>query len=292
MKAADLKTLAQLAEQAAAIAADFIRQYSHGDITVELKSGMSSKASEVVTWVDLQCQTLILNHLQESIAHYDLGLLTEELPDDGSRLTKDYFWCIDPLDGTLAFTERRPGYAVSIALVSRTGVPMIGVVHEPITDQRIVAVRGQGVQSSLERTLDNQATPDQLICCLDHVMAEHPRYAALRTMLDELTHSQALTSTRYISGAGAVLQACQASLHEHAVFFKIPKVTQGGGCIWDYAATACIFEELGYHVTDLYGAPLQLNNPKSLYMNHCGVLYSSRKELAQDIIDWFQSIER
>ena len=52
---------------------------------------------------------------------YDFGILTEETPDNGSRLVKDYFWCVDPLDGTLPFTEGTPGYSVSIALVSKSG---------------------------------------------------------------------------------------------------------------------------------------------------------------------------
>ena len=52
---------------------------------------------------------------------YDLALLTEELEDDGSRHVKDYFWCIDPIDGTLPFTQKKPGYGVSIALVARDG---------------------------------------------------------------------------------------------------------------------------------------------------------------------------
>ena len=49
---------------------------------------------------------------------YDLALLTEESEDDRSCFEKDYFWCIDPLDGTLPFTRNEAGYSVSIGLVA------------------------------------------------------------------------------------------------------------------------------------------------------------------------------
>jgi fructose-1,6-bisphosphatase/inositol monophosphatase family enzyme len=64
-------------------------------------------------------QAAVLEVLAPTFKAYDLGLLTEELADDGSRFEKDYFWSIDPLDGTLPFTQGKPGYAVSIALVRR-----------------------------------------------------------------------------------------------------------------------------------------------------------------------------
>ena len=51
-------------------------------------------------------------------------VLTEETEDDGGRLRADYFWCVDPLDGTLPFIEGRPGSAVSIALIARDGTPV------------------------------------------------------------------------------------------------------------------------------------------------------------------------
>ncbi|MFK7852270.1 MAG: inositol monophosphatase [Akkermansiaceae bacterium] len=114
-----LEKFAALAEAAARSAADVTRQAASDPVRVEEKEGGDSRASQIVTEVDIKCQTAILEVLEPSFQKYDLGLLTEELEDDGSRLEKPAFWCVDPLDGTLPFTERRPGYAVSIALVAR-----------------------------------------------------------------------------------------------------------------------------------------------------------------------------
>lgn len=58
-------------------------------------------------------------------------------------------------------------------------------------------------------------------------------------------------------------------------YFKFPKSQQGGGSVWDYAATARLFEEAGGIVTDIHGGCLDLNRPDSHFMNHRGVIYSS-----------------
>ena len=50
------------------------------------------------------------------------------------------------LDGTLAYIESRPGYAVSIGLVARDGTPLIGVVYDPVSDVLYSALQGQGVK--------------------------------------------------------------------------------------------------------------------------------------------------
>ena len=138
-----LGRLAGIATKAAREAGTLIAHTNGREVAVQHKAGGESLASQVVTEVDERSQAIILKHLRPTCAAYDLALLSEELPDDGSRLEKDAFWCIDPLDGTLPFTEGIPGYAVSIALVARDGTPLIGVVTDPITARSIRQCRGR-----------------------------------------------------------------------------------------------------------------------------------------------------
>ncbi len=145
LSAEDLIQLVGCAATAVKEAGVLIAQYDGREVLVQHKAGGESLASQVVTEVDELSQAIILKHLQPTCAAFDLALLTEEQPDDGSRLEKDAFWCIDPLDGTLPFTESIPGYAVSIALVARDGTPLIGVVYDPSTGTQYQAVQGQGV---------------------------------------------------------------------------------------------------------------------------------------------------
>ena len=115
----DLKLLVGYASQAARLAGEVIA--SSRPESVEHKETGHSRASQVVTEVDRRAEELILQTLAPSIERFDLAVLSEESPDDKRRLHKAYFWCIDPLDGTLPFIEDKPGYAISIALVSRSG---------------------------------------------------------------------------------------------------------------------------------------------------------------------------
>ena len=129
----ELPTLTDVARTAAQEAAQFIcsQRGQHGEVMAKVGS---SAAATVVTEVDRQAQSLILSHLAPSQRNFDLGLLAEEAADDGSRLSKQAFWCIDPLDGTLPFIEGRDGFAVSIALVARDGTPLIGVAINPLNE--------------------------------------------------------------------------------------------------------------------------------------------------------------
>ena len=67
-----------------------------------------------------------------------------------------------------------------------------------------------------------------------------------------------------------------------ACYFKVPG-PKGGGSLWDFAATACVFQEVGAVATDIHGDPLDLNRADSSYMNHRGVLFASDDSLATRI---------
>ena len=144
LSSSDLFLLSQRAISAAHQAGEIILNYTHRPVSVKTKKGGSSLASQVVTEVDQLCQDIILQTLIPTCEPFDLALLTEENPDDLNRLGKDFFWCIDPLDGTLPFIESRPGYSISIALVSRDGCPYIGVIYDPVELTLYHAVKGCG----------------------------------------------------------------------------------------------------------------------------------------------------
>ena len=119
----DLTALSELALQAALEAGQVIRSYRERNVEVKYKDVGSTPASQVVTEVDRAAQDAILKRLEPSRKECDIALLTEESEDDRSRLEKEHFWCIDPMDGTLSFVQGQEGYSVSIALVARDSVP-------------------------------------------------------------------------------------------------------------------------------------------------------------------------
>lgn len=261
-----------------------IRSKTASEHQVLQKEGGSSLASQVVTEVDLESQGMILEVLEDSLGQFELGLLTEESPDDSSRLVRDYFWCIDPLDGTLAFTKGTAGYAVVIALVGRDGVPRIGVVYDPVTDTLYHAVRGQGARKNGDPWVPGQGEAGApLTLMIDNSFIETAAAPAFRDRLEAVAIAQGCGGYRILDHAGAVLNACQVVDEAPALYFKFPKPTPGGGSLWDFAATTCFFNELGLPVSDVEGNPLRLNPEGSTFMNHCGVLYASDPALVSSV---------
>ncbi|MCH2025049.1 MAG: inositol monophosphatase family protein [Verrucomicrobiales bacterium] len=274
--------LTEKAVKAASNAGQLIRSYRDKDVNVMQKEGGSTLASQVVTEVDRKSQDAILQVLLPTCDEFDIALLAEEDEDDRGRLESAYFWCIDPLDGTLPFINGQQGYSVSIGLVAKDGTPLIGVVYDPVHDVLYQATKGQGLRRNNERwslMQDSQA----LTFTYDRSFAEDPNFNQVKDELEAYTHSLGLNELNPIHYGGAVLNACHVLENGPGCHFKFPKSQDGGGSLWDYAATACLYEEGGAVVSDVFGNSLELNRPDSTYMNHRGALYATNKELAKRI---------
>lgn len=282
MKVVDFEKLTELAGHAAKEAGRIINSYSQKEVQVEHKDGGHTYASQVVTEVDRKAQDTILGTLNPSLSEYDFALLTEESEDDLSRFEKEYFWCIDPLDGTLPFTRKEPGYSVSIALVARDGSPQIGVVYDPVCDILWQATKGFGVKRN-GRTWKMEPRGEELVFTYDRSFEDHPDRLQVLKKLEKYAWSvglQGVVATQY---GGAVINACHVLEHAPGCHFKFAKTEEGGGSIWDYAATACLFEEAKGVVSDVHGEPLDLNRPDSTFMNHRGAVYATDRFLAAEI---------
>jgi myo-inositol-1(or 4)-monophosphatase len=89
------------------------------------------------------------------------GLLGEE--GTQKRSGTGLRWVIDPLDGTVNYLYRHPGWAVSVACEERGGDgqwhTLVGVVHDPLTDETFHALRGAGAWLSTGRLRVNDPVP-------------------------------------------------------------------------------------------------------------------------------------
>ena len=274
--------LTEKAVKAASNAGQLIRSYRDKDVNVMQKEGGSTLASQVVTEVDRKSQDAILQVLLPTCDELDIALLAEEDEDDRGRLESAYFWCIDPLDGTLPFINGQPGYSVSIGLVAKDGTPLIGVVYDPVHDVLYQATKGQGLRRNNERWLPTQDS-QALTFTYDRSFAEDPNFNQVKDELEAYAHSLGLNEFNPIHYGGAVMNACHVLENGPGCHFKFPKSQDGGGSLWDYAATACLYEEGGAVVSDVFGNSLELNRPDSTYMNHRGALYATNKELAKRV---------
>ena len=278
----DLEALTREASQAALEAGEIIRSHQNRDVEVLHKEGGDTYASQVVTEVDRKAQDAILQVLGPTCEELELAVLTEESEDDHGRLEKDFFWCIDPMDGTLPFIRREPGYSVSIGLVAKDGSPRIGVVYDPVHDVLWQATKGEGILRNGEPwTLD--VSSEELTFTYDRSFADHPERDRVLQELEDYAHSIGLKKLVATQFGGAVINACHALENGPGCHFKFAKPQEGGGSLWDYAATACLFEEAGAVVSDVHGQPLDLNRSDSTFMNHRGAVYATDENLAQRI---------
>lgn len=268
----DLQHLANIAIEAALSAGKIIQKHLNDDIVVEQKDGGNTYASQVVTKVDRECEAIILSHLKPTCKTFNIGLLSEETEDDKSRFKKDFFWCIDPMDGTLAFINKQPGFSVSIALIAKNGTPVIGVVFDPSTETLYHAIKGQGTYKD-GNPWSIKNTNKYLTYVTDKKLSDTPKSAEIQDILNIHKADLGLKSIKEISGKGAVMCAISVLENGPACFLKLPKKELGGGSIWDYAATACIYQELGLPATDFKGEPLNLNKTDGTFMNEKGVYY-------------------
>lgn len=273
----DLLHLANIAIEAALSAGKIIKKHLNDTIAIETKEAGSNYASQVVTKVDRECERIVLSYLKPICKAFDIGLLSEETEDDKTRFTKEFFWCIDPLDGTLAFIKKQYGFSVAIALVSREGTPVIGVVFDPSTETLYHAIKGHGAyKNGSPWHIKNMN--DFLTYVTDKKLKDTPKCTEIYNILNSHKINLGLKGIKEVSGAGAVLNAILVLENGPACFLKLPKKEVGGGSIWDFAATACIYKELDLPATNFKGKTLDLNKKDGAFMNHQGVYYSSFKK--------------
>lgn len=96
-----------------------------------------------VTTADLAVNDLLHHAIRSRFP--DDGWLSEESPDDKSRLSRKRVWIVDPIDGTKALMARVPEFCISAALVQGEE-PVVAVVYNPSTNELFRAIRGRGLQ--------------------------------------------------------------------------------------------------------------------------------------------------
>ena len=270
----NFKQLTDIAIKAAKEAGKIIQDSLGKNVVVENKEGGNTYASQVVTAVDIACEKVILKHLLPTCNNYDIAILSEETKDDKSRFEKDFFWCVDPMDGTLAFINKQPGFSVSIALVTKDGVPVVGVVYDPSTNNLYYAIKGYGAFKNGNPWVVKSRN-DYLTYVTDKKLLKNPNLSKIETILNEIVKEFDLKEVREVSGSGAVLNAIKVVENAPAIMLKLPKKENGGGSLWDYAATVCIFNELGLQASNFERGKLELNKKETTFMNHQGILYEN-----------------
>jgi len=237
--------------EAARAAGAIIRSFYSTPYTVDYKD--QSKHNPV-TIADRDANHKIHEILQGAFPEY--GWLSEETVDSPARLSRSRVWLVDPLDGTKEFIDKIPEFGVSIALIE-DGLPVVGVVYNPIHDELFWTVRGQGTwheQRRLHVTQTEQLSAATILASRSET--KRGEWKAFASRFNIRT-----------TGSAAYKLALIASGNADATFTLTPKNE------WDICAGVLLIEEAGGQVTHLDGRQLVFNQPKTLLQ---GLVASNR----------------
>lgn len=117
-------------------AGDVLMRYFRGD---NLDIHSKGNASDLVTAADKASEQVIIGHIRDAYPQH--SILSEESGTDDKA--GEYRWVIDPLDGTMNFSQGLPLFSVSIGIEYRNRT-VAGVVYAPKLDELFYAVRGEG----------------------------------------------------------------------------------------------------------------------------------------------------
>jgi len=162
------------------------------------------------------------------------------------------YWLIDPLDGTKEFIKRNGEFTVNIALV-RDGVPVLGVVHVPVSGVTYAACQGGGAVKAVpgqgEQPIRVRQLPDGPVAV---VGSRSHRGDSLNSFLDKLGEHE-------IVSMGSSLKICLVAEGAADVYPRLGPTSE-----WDTAAAHCVVEQAGGSLTDLEMKPLRYNTKDSL----------------------------
>ncbi len=133
----------------------------NSDFAVEHKDDKSP-----LTLADKRSHEIIMDGLGKSTHNNPtLPILSEEgrdIPYD-ERKGWEYFWLVDPLDGTKEFIKRNGEFTVNIALM-HTNKPVLGVIYVPVTDTFYFAAVSIGAYklTNTKIVTDNMSVDDLL----------------------------------------------------------------------------------------------------------------------------------
>ncbi len=134
---------ANVASEIAREAGALLREFYHRGVATEYKGDV-----DLVTEADRASEALIKQRLAERFPEH--GIYGEE--GTRERLSSEYRWYVDPLDGTTNFAHGFPIFCVLLGLEKRSpglaededGEMVAGVTYDPLRDELFVAERGKG----------------------------------------------------------------------------------------------------------------------------------------------------
>jgi 3'(2'), 5'-bisphosphate nucleotidase len=238
-----------------------------------------------LTLADQRSHDIIVDHLTDPSVK-SLPILSEEgkgIPFE-QRRAWEYFWLIDPLDGTKEFIKRNGEFTVNIALIYRHR-PVLGVIFAPVNNVFYFASEGFGSfklkNDNVFERLDCKASEINKDSVLKEIIKHSDKLPCYDTPLD--THDSQLVIVGSRSHPSKEFEAFVETMR--AQHTKVEVISSGSSlklCLvaegradiyprlgptmeWDTAAGQAIVEQANGSVLNYEtGEPLQYNKKNLL----------------------------
>lgn len=232
--------------------------YSSDNIGLEIKEDNSP-----VTKADKATDNTIRKILHEAFPSY--ALLTEESEDDKSRLSNDYVWIVDPIDGTKEFVAHSDEFTINIGL-SYKHEPVLGVILIPVTGEIYYAVKGKGAYyqngDKVIKIHVNSRT-NNLTTLVSRFHSNEDEQAMIAKHSDRIKHQRVV---------GSSIKGCVIAKGEAEMSYRFSSNTKE----WDTCAMQTIVEEAGGLLLKFTGERI-LYNREDVY-NRGGYVICNCKE--------------
>jgi len=230
--------LLSFAKEIAVKAGNLTRDYFRKEYDIRSKIDESP-----VTTADLQAESLLRSLIEEAFPHHSI------IGEEGGKKNSvnevekgpHFTWVLDPIDGTKSFIKGIPLYTTLVAVL-QDGVPIVGVIYNPILEELTSAALGFGTEynGSPVRVSDCEELSKAWFQVTDptSLLSRHPRGGA------ELMTKVGHTRTWADGHAYAMLARGEADI-------VIDPIMN----LWDIACLQPIIREAGGTFTDIHGLP-------------------------------------
>ncbi|HEB7546063.1 3'(2'),5'-bisphosphate nucleotidase CysQ [Campylobacter coli] len=168
----------------------------------------------------------------KELAKFSLPILSEEnktLPYE-QRKNWEYFWCVDPIDGTKEFINKNGEFTINIALVCKD-TPVLGVVYAPALELLYSAKKGEGAfKNGVKLPLQRNDDFFKIVASKSH----------LNEQTKDFIDSIQTTKQKEFVSMGSSLKLCLVASNEADIYPRLAPTME-----WDTAAADAIVREVG-----------------------------------------------
>ncbi len=241
-------------QEAALLAQKRILEIYHTDFAVDLKEDHS-----VVTKADKEADAIIRTYLHTKFPEY--AFLTEESKDTKERLSNDYVFIVDPVDGTQEFVHHNDEFTTNIALAYKHEI-VVGVINVPVKGELSYAIKGEGAylrnkDGKLRRLSASKRNTPPYICLLSRSFSVEKEKELIKR------HEKEIAEVRILGAATKFLAIAKG---EADMFYRF----SGGTKEWDVAPGDLIVTEAGGYMIKPDGSHYAYNRD-DVY-NHDGYI--------------------